>query len=483
MKSRQTCGSVGFQKKHSICRTKVTTTEPFPVKGRRNRASSSVRALNLVALASVLMLVSRTAHALRGQDEDWYKVLGVERSADSKVIRTAYRKLVLKWHPDKNPGKEAEAGKQTSRLNNAYEILMNSVERRDFDERFFGASQRVSPPPEEAASPPSAQHVPTGKGPASMPDENTPQAGGVDQEDSAERKSTFDPRRPGRSWRSWGRTGAAASQARTAYAATRSFEDDAWEQAQRTVENIFYMPNPLDAKHCKTPQARAAREGRQRDKADKFEGYRNKQQKRAAKRELRQRASARGEREKREREQERERQRAAADNTAHTRNTPHTPHPEAAGDVPHAAQGFAHMPHMPFEPPDYFAAPSPDTRERREQERERDSAAADNPARMPREPADHFAEESRDTSYHDAPRKSQDSFFAKAKAKFDPLDPRSWPSAQKTKRKMRQELRRERESESRRDGSWRRQRAIPAGGLRRSSIPGEIPVTNGCCWC
>jgi hypothetical protein len=148
--------------------------------------------------------------------------------------------------------------------------------------------------------------------------------------------------------------------------------------------------------------------------------------------------------------------------------------------VPRAAQGFAHM---PFEPPDYFAAPSPDTRERRERERERASAAADSPARMPCEPADCFAEESRDTSHHDAPRKSQGSFFAKAKAKFDPMDPRSWPSAQKTKRKMREELRRERESELRSDSSWRRQRAIPAGGLRRSSIPGVIPVTNGCCWC
>jgi curved DNA-binding protein CbpA len=76
------------------------------------------------------MMVSSTAHAFRGQDEDWYKVLGVERSADSKVIRAAYRKLVLKWHPDKNPGKEAEAGKQTSRINNAYEIAKKAERLR-----------------------------------------------------------------------------------------------------------------------------------------------------------------------------------------------------------------------------------------------------------------------------------------------------------------------------------------------------------------
>lgn len=37
--------------------------------------------------------------ALVGKEEDWYKVLGVARSAEPSVIRSAYRKLVLKWHP------------------------------------------------------------------------------------------------------------------------------------------------------------------------------------------------------------------------------------------------------------------------------------------------------------------------------------------------------------------------------------------------
>jgi curved DNA-binding protein CbpA len=49
--------------------------------------------------------------------------------------------------PDKNPGREEESAKQTSRLNNAYEILMNPVERRDFEERFFGASRPSSNTP------------------------------------------------------------------------------------------------------------------------------------------------------------------------------------------------------------------------------------------------------------------------------------------------------------------------------------------------
>ena len=54
--------------------------------------------------------------------------------------------LKCTYCPDKNPGKEEESAKQTSRLNNAYEILMNAVERRDFEERFFGSSQQPSAP-------------------------------------------------------------------------------------------------------------------------------------------------------------------------------------------------------------------------------------------------------------------------------------------------------------------------------------------------
>ena len=40
--------------------------------------------------------------------KDYYQILGVDPTADAKEIKTAYRKLARKTHPDLNPGKEAE---------------------------------------------------------------------------------------------------------------------------------------------------------------------------------------------------------------------------------------------------------------------------------------------------------------------------------------------------------------------------------------
>lgn len=63
---------------------------------------------------------------------DYYEVLGVEKNASSDQIKSAYRKLALKYHPDKNPGdKEAEA--KFKEAAEAYEVLSDSDKRARYD--------------------------------------------------------------------------------------------------------------------------------------------------------------------------------------------------------------------------------------------------------------------------------------------------------------------------------------------------------------
>ncbi len=64
---------------------------------------------------------------------DYYEVLGLSRSADKDEIKKAYRKLALKYHPDKNPDNK-EAEEHFKEVNEAYEVLSNDDKRRRFDQ-------------------------------------------------------------------------------------------------------------------------------------------------------------------------------------------------------------------------------------------------------------------------------------------------------------------------------------------------------------
>lgn len=55
--------------------------------------------------------------------KDYYKVLGVDRGADDKAIKKAYRKLAMKWHPDKNPDNAEEAARRFKEVGEAYQVL------------------------------------------------------------------------------------------------------------------------------------------------------------------------------------------------------------------------------------------------------------------------------------------------------------------------------------------------------------------------
>lgn len=66
---------------------------------------------------------------------DYYQILGVERSVKEDELKKAYRKLVLKWHPDKNPNNNIkEAEEKFKQISDAYEVLNDSVKRATYDQ-------------------------------------------------------------------------------------------------------------------------------------------------------------------------------------------------------------------------------------------------------------------------------------------------------------------------------------------------------------
>ncbi len=63
---------------------------------------------------------------------DFYETLGVSRSADEKELKSAFRKLAMKYHPDKNPD-DAESEKKFKEINEAYETLKDPQKRAAYD--------------------------------------------------------------------------------------------------------------------------------------------------------------------------------------------------------------------------------------------------------------------------------------------------------------------------------------------------------------
>ncbi|PYM80331.1 MAG: hypothetical protein DME13_23255 [Candidatus Rokuibacteriota bacterium] len=61
--------------------------------------------------------------------KDYYRILGVDRGADDKTIKSAYRKLARKYHPDVNKGQDA----RFKEIAEAYEVLSDPEKRRRYD--------------------------------------------------------------------------------------------------------------------------------------------------------------------------------------------------------------------------------------------------------------------------------------------------------------------------------------------------------------
>jgi curved DNA-binding protein len=79
--------------------------------------------------------------------KDYYQILGVQPNADDKEIKSAYRKLARKYHPDMNPDKSAED--KFKEVAEAYEALKNAERRAEYDElrQYGGSGKGFEPPP------------------------------------------------------------------------------------------------------------------------------------------------------------------------------------------------------------------------------------------------------------------------------------------------------------------------------------------------
>ena len=64
---------------------------------------------------------------------DYYSVLGVPKNAAQKDIKSAYRKLARKWHPDANPNNAKEAEEKFKEISEAYEVLGDAEKRKKYD--------------------------------------------------------------------------------------------------------------------------------------------------------------------------------------------------------------------------------------------------------------------------------------------------------------------------------------------------------------
>jgi len=116
-----------------------------------SRAAAAFFALQICTLVVTLLCGTDT--------KDYYELLGVTRDTPDAEIKRAYKKLALKWHPDKNPDQKEQAQKMFIAIQQAYEVLSDPEKRRRYDnqksyfsddegEQWDGADSGFDPPGE-----------------------------------------------------------------------------------------------------------------------------------------------------------------------------------------------------------------------------------------------------------------------------------------------------------------------------------------------
>ncbi|OAY82226.1 DnaJ subfamily B member 13 [Ananas comosus] len=82
---------------------------------------------------------------------DYYKVLQVDRSATEEELKRAYRRLAMKWHPDKNPTNKHDAEANFKQISDAYDVLSDPQKRAIYDQ--FGEEGLKGQAPPSASAP------------------------------------------------------------------------------------------------------------------------------------------------------------------------------------------------------------------------------------------------------------------------------------------------------------------------------------------
>lgn len=99
---------------------------------------------------------------------DYYKVLGVDRNATDDDLKKAYRKLAMKWHPDKNPQNKKEAEAKFKQISEAYDVLSDSQKKAVYDQYGEEGLKGGVPPPGAGGPGAGSTYFSTGDGPTTF---------------------------------------------------------------------------------------------------------------------------------------------------------------------------------------------------------------------------------------------------------------------------------------------------------------------------
>lgn len=95
---------------------------------------------------------------------DYYKILQVDKNVNDEELKKAYRKLAMKWHPDKNPKNKKEAEAKFKQIAEAYEVLSDPQKRAVYDQYGEEGLKAGAQPPESGG----ASYFSTGDGPTTF---------------------------------------------------------------------------------------------------------------------------------------------------------------------------------------------------------------------------------------------------------------------------------------------------------------------------